>query len=306
MLALQGGKNVCLRRVDPERILDLVVAERVTHYSGAPIVHGFIRDAAQRRGVVLNPPVEALIGGAPPPASLLAGMAAIGVRLTHIYGLTETYGPASICEPQPGWIDLDSGGQAERKGRQGVSYALQEGLSVIDPQTMRPVLADSTTVGEVMFRGNMTMMGYLKDADATNRAFQGGWFHSGDLAILEADGYVRISNRSKDIIISGGENISSVEVEDILYSHPAVAAAAVVAMANEKWGEVPVALVEIRDGMYATEADLIAHCRSRLAGYKCPKRVIAHVLPKTSTGKIQKNVLREAIRREGIDGFRAP
>ncbi len=306
LLALQGGKSVCLRRVDPEQILDLVVAERVTHYCGAPIVHGFIRDAAQQHGVVFDPPVQALIGGAPPPASLLAGMAAIGVRLTHIYGLTETYGPAAICEPQPGWAHLDIAGQAERHGRQGVAYALQEDMTVLDPETVEAVPSDGTTIGEIMFRGNMTMMGYLKDPDATDRAFRGGWFRSGDLAALEADQYVRIKDRSKDIIISGGENISSVEVEDILYAHPAVVAAAVVAMPDEKWGEVPVAFVELREGTSATEADIIEHCRGWLAGYKCPKRVIAHILPKTATGKIQKNVLREAVRREEIDELRAP
>jgi fatty-acyl-CoA synthase len=303
MLALQGGKSVCLRRVDPEQILDLVIAEKVTHYCGAPIVHGFVRDAAQRRGVVFDPPVSALIGGAPPPASLLAAMGAIGVRLTHIYGLTETYGPASICEPQLGWNDLDPAGQAERNGRQGVNYALQEGLSVLTPDTMETVAADGKTIGEIMFRGNITMMGYLKDAEATDRAFAGDWFHSGDLAVLEPDGYVRIKDRSKDIIISGGENISSVEVEDALYGHPAVVAAAVVAMPDEKWGEVPIAFVELREGNAPSEAELIAHCRSRLANFKCPKRIIPYLLPKTSTGKIQKNVLRDALRRDGVEGL---
>lgn len=302
LLALQGGKSVCLRRVDPERILDLVAAERVTHYCGAPIVHASIRDAAQNRRVVFDPPVAALIGGAPPPASLLAGMAAIGVRLTHIYGLTETYGPATICEPQPGWDTLDLTGQADRQGRQGVAYALQDDMNVIDAWTKAPVAPDGVTLGEIMFRGNMTMMGYLKDPEATDRAFAGGWFHSGDLAVLEADRYARIKDRSKDIIISGGENISSVEVEDALYAHPAVMAVAVVARPDEKWGEVPVAFVELRDEVAVTEADLIRHCRSRLAGYKCPKQVIAHSLPKTATGKIQKNVLRE-IARKGDGGI---
>lgn len=236
LLALQGGKSVCLRRVDPDVVLDRIVAEKVTHYCGAPIVHGFIRDAARKRGVVFDPPVAALIGGAPPPASLLAGMAAVGVTLTHIYGLTETYGPASICEAQSHWSELDAASQADRQGRQGVSYALQEGLAVMDPQSMSRVPTDGATVGEIMFRGNQTMMGYLKDPEATDRAFGGGWFHTGDLAVLEADHYARIKDRSKDIIISGGENISSVEVEDILYSHPAVSAAAVVAMPDDKWG----------------------------------------------------------------------
>jgi fatty-acyl-CoA synthase len=186
-----------------------------------------------------------------------------------------------------------------------VAYALQEGLTVMDPQSMSRVPTDGTTVGEVMFRGNQTMMGYLKDPEATDRVFAGGWFHTGDLAVLEADSYVRIKDRSKDIIISGGENISSVEVEEILYSHPAVSAAAVVAMPDEKWGEVPVAFVELREDILTSEAVLIAQCRSRLAGFKCPKRVIAYVLPKTSTGKIQKNLLRDAVRRQAIDGLRA-
>jgi len=300
LLALQGGKSVCIRRVDPDRILDLVAVEHVTHYCGAPIVHAFIRDAAQRRRVRFDPPVEALIGGAPPPVSLLVDMAAIGVRLTHIYGLTETYGPASICEPQINWDDLDQAGQAERKRRQGVAYALQEGMIVMESDSTQPVPNDGMTLGEIGFRGNMTMMGYLKDSQASDRAFEGGWFRSGDLAVLEPDGYVRIKDRAKDIIISGGENISSVEVEDVLYSHPAVAVAAVVAMPDDKWGEVPVALIELRTATQATEPDLIAYCRSRLAGFKCPKRIIPYVLPKTATGKIQKGVLREAVRQGEI------
>jgi len=298
LLALQGGKSVCLRRVDPSLILDLIVAERVTHYCGAPIVHSFIRDAASARGETFNPRVEALIGGAPPPASLLASMAAIGVNLTHIYGLTETYGPASICEPQIGWSDLDIVCQAERRGRQGVAYALQENMTVLDPDSLEPVPSSAADVGEIMFRGNMTMMGYLKDPEATDRAFSGDWFHSGDLGVIDGDGYVRIKDRSKDIIISGGENISSVEVEDVLYAHPDIMTAAVVAMPDEKWGEVPVAFVELRDGALASEAEYIAHCRASLAHFKCPKRIIFQVLPKTATGKIQKNLLRETVRRE--------
>jgi fatty-acyl-CoA synthase len=304
LLALQAGKSVCLRRIDPEDVLDLIVAEKVTHYCGAPIVHGFIRDAARKRGVAFDPPVKALIGGAPPPASLLAGMTAVGVSLTHIYGLTETYGPASICESQSHWSELDPAGQADRQGRQGVAYALQEGLTVMNPQSMQHVPIDGATVGEIMFRGNQTMMGYLKDPEATDRAFDGGWFHTGDLAVLEADSYARIKDRSKDIIISGGENISSVEVEDVLYSHPAISAAAVVAMPDEKWGEVPVAFVELREETLVREADLVAHCRGRLAGFKCPKRVVTYVLPKTSTGKIQKNVLRDAVKSNSIEELR--
>lgn len=298
VLALQGGKNVCLRRVDADTIVRLITTEHVTHYCGAPIVHALIRDKAQQQGIVFNPGVSALIGGAPPPASLLAAMDSIGVQLTHIYGLTETYGPAAICEPQAAWSELNHVDRADRNARQGVNYALQAGVTVMIPGSNTPVDADGVTLGEIAFRGNMTMMGYLKDPEATERAFEGGWFRSGDLAVLEPDGYVRIKDRSKDIIISGGENISSVEVEDVLYGHKAVAAAAVVARPHEKWGEVPVAFIELRDGEEASEEDLIAHCRGHLAHFKCPKQIVFDSIPKTATGKIQKNVLREAIRKE--------
>lgn len=309
VLALQGGKNVCLRRVDGEKIVLLISDEQVTHYCGAPIVHALILDRAQDQGLVFNPPVSALIGGAPPPASLLAAMDAIGVRLTHIYGLTETYGPAAICEPQSSWDQLDNAERADRSARQGVNYALQGGMTVMLVNSMDEVKADGTEIGEIVFRGNMTMMGYLKDPEATERAFAGGWFRSGDLAVLEPDRYVRIKDRSKDIIISGGENISSVEVEDVLYRHEAVAAVAVVAMPDEKWGEVPVAFVELREGRAVTEGALIAHCREHLAHFKCPKRVVIYAIPKTSTGKIQKNLLRDAIRKHevpALDGKVAP
>jgi fatty-acyl-CoA synthase len=296
VLALQGGKSVCLRRVDADAVVRLITEERVTHYCGAPIVHALIRDRAQQEGLVFNPAVSALIGGAPPPASLLAAMDAIGVRLTHIYGLTETYGPAAICEPQPLWASLSDAERADRQARQGVHYALQAGMAVMQPGTTDRVEADGTTIGEIAFRGNMTMMGYLKDPIATDRSFDGGWFRSGDLAVLEPDGYARIKDRSKDIIISGGENISSVEVEGVLYAHEAVAAAAVVARPDDKWGEVPVAFVELREGQQATAANLIAYCREHLAHFKCPKQVVFQPLPKTATGKIQKNLLREAVR----------
>jgi len=299
-LALQGGKSVCLRRFDAEKAVSLITTERVSHYCGAPIVHASIRDAAQRQGITFSPPVCALIGGAPPPASLIAGMEQIGVNLTHIYGLTETYGPASICEQQPEWQQLSSGERADRNARQGVTYALQAGISIMDAVTLRPVEPNGETLGEIMFRGNMTMMGYLKDPEATRRAFEGGWFHSGDLAVLEPDGYVRIKDRSKDIIISGGENISSVEVEEILYRHPAVATAAVVAMQDDKWGEVPVGFIEFREGATVSEATLLAHSRAHLAGFKCPKRIFVQAIPKTATGKIQKNLLRDLIRGKNV------
>lgn len=303
VLALQGGTNVCLRRVDSEKIVELITAERVTHYCGAPIVHALIRDRAQQQGVVFNPTVSALIGGAPPPASLIAAMNSIGVQLTHIYGLTETYGPAAICEPQEGWEKLSDSDHAGRKARQGVNYALQAGMTVMACNSMIEVEADGVAMGEIVFRGNQTMMGYLKDAEATDRAFEGGWFRSGDLAVLESDGYVRIKDRSKDIIISGGENISSVEVEDILYKYDAVTAVAVIAMPDERWGEVPVAVVELRDGQDVSEEALIIHCREHLAHFKCPKRIVFHPIPKTSTGKIQKNLLRDALRRSELFGF---
>ncbi|RJG01599.1 AMP-binding protein [Noviherbaspirillum sedimenti] len=303
ILALQGGKNVCLRRVDGETIVQLITDERVTHYCGAPIVHALIRDRAQHQDLVFDPSVSALIGGAPPPASLIAAMDSIGVRLTHIYGLTETYGPAAICEQQPAWDRLSDAERADRNARQGVNYALQAGMTVMASNSTAEVKADGSEIGEIVFRGNMTMMGYLKDSEATDRAFDGGWFRSGDLAVLESDGYVRIKDRSKDIIISGGENISSVEVEDILYRHEAVAAAAVVAMPDEKWGEVPVAFVELRDERDISEDALIAHCREHLAHFKCPKRIVLHPIPKTATGKIQKNVLREAIRRNEVSAL---
>lgn len=300
LLALQGGRSVCLRRVDAQKILELIASERITHYCGAPIVHQTLREAAELRGLQFDPPVQALIGGSPPPAPLIEGMDRVGVHLTHIYGLTETYGPAALCEPQEEWRDLDLEQRAEMSARQGVRYALQEDMAVMDAQTMRPVPRDGQTVGEIMFRGNQTMMGYLRDPAASDKAFEGGWFRSGDLAAVDVDGYVRIKDRSKDIIISGGENISSVEIEEALYRHPAISAAAVVAMADPKWGETPVALIELRDGRTATEQDFLVHCRAHLAGYKCPRRIVVYALPKTATGKIQKNLLREAVREGKI------
>jgi fatty-acyl-CoA synthase len=230
---------------------------------------------------------------APPPEAVLAGMADAGFAVTHLYGLTETYGPAVVNEWHKEWDALDKAGQAARKARQGVRYAALEELAVIDPATMRKTPADGETIGEVMFRGNIVMKGYLKNRKATDEAFAGGWFHSGDLGVLHPDGYIQLKDRSKDIIISGGENISSIEVEDALYKHPAIAAAAVVAEPDEKWGETPLAYVELKPGKTATEAELIDHCRSLLARFKCPKRVIFAEIPKTSTGKIQKFVLRQ-------------
>ncbi|MES3021606.1 MAG: AMP-binding protein [Pseudomonadota bacterium] len=296
VLALQGGKNVCLRRVDGATIVRLIAEESVTHYCGAPIVHALIRDEAERQARVFAPNVAAMIGGAPPSPSLLRSMEAIGVRLTHCYGLTETYGPAAICETQPAWAQLGETERAVLSARQGLPCALQADMAVLRTDRAERVPADGVTVGEIAFQGNITMMGYLDDPAATEQVFAEGWFRSGDLAVLEADGYVRIKDRSKDIIISGGENISSVEIENVLYAHPLVAAVAVVAQFDERWGEVPVAFVELREGSVVTGAELIALCRQHLAHFKCPKRVLFQSLPKTATGKIQKNLVREQLR----------
>ncbi|MCX7056479.1 MAG: AMP-binding protein, partial [Proteobacteria bacterium] len=236
----------------------------------------------------------AMVAGAAPPAAMIEGMDRIGFELTHVYGLTETYGPAAVCAPQEDWAELDIVARAQRHSRQGVTYPLQEAMAVLDPDTMRPVPADGATMGEIMFRGNITMKGYLKNPRATEEAFKGGWFHSGDLAVVEPDGYVKIKDRSKDIIISGGENISSLEVEDVLYRHPAVLACAVIARPDERWGETPCAYVEIKADAQVTAEELIGHCRAQLAHFKAPRHIEFATLPKTSTGKIQKAVLRAA------------
>jgi len=233
------------------------------------------------------------VAGAAPPMALIEGMERIGFDLTHVYGLTETYGPASVCAKHDEWSSLDIGQRAERNGRQGVRYTLQDGMTVMDPETMREVRWDGETMGEIMFRGNITMKGYLKNPRATDAAFAGGWFHSGDLAVMQPDGYLKIKDRAKDVIISGGENISSIEVEDVIYRHPAVLAAAVVARPDEKWGETPCAFVELKDGMQTTEEEIIEHCRAHLARFKVPREVVFGTVPKTSTGKIQKFLLRE-------------
>ena len=233
-----------------------------------------------------------LIAGAPPPAAIIEGAERIGLNLTHVYGLTETYGPASVCAKHPEWDAMSIEQRTERNGRQGVRYHMQEAITVLDPGSMEPVPWDGQTMGEIMFRGNLVMKGYLKNEAATIEAFAGDWFHTGDLAVVQPDGYVKIKDRSKDIIISGGENISSLEVEDVLYRHPAVTIAAVVAMPDGKWGEVPCAFIELREGAAVTEDEIIAHCRSHLAHFKVPKHIIFGDLPKTSTGKIQKFVLR--------------
>jgi fatty-acyl-CoA synthase len=295
-IALTAGVNVCLRKIDPVKIFDLIQRHGVTHMAGAPIVYNTLINAPTAPKGAEGRPVIGLIAGAAPPMAVLSGAESIGIKLTHVYGLTEVYGPASICAEQPGWDDLDAAERAQLKRRQGVPYPLQEAVTVIDPETMREVPRDGETIGEVMFRGNIVMKGYLKNEAATKEAFKDGWFHTGDLGVLDAEGYVTIKDRSKDIIISGGENISSVEVEDVLYMHPAILFAAVVAQPDAKWGEVPCAFVELKPGVDASEADIIAFCRSRMTGFKTPKAIVFGEIPKTSTGKIQKFMLRDRVK----------
>jgi len=291
-MAANVGTHVCLRKVEGKRILELIREHGVTHYCGAPIVHALIVDAPEelRRGIAQQ--VKGLIAGAPPPPSLIAAMERIGFDLTQVYGLTEVYGPAAVTARQEEWGAMDPTSRAERKGRQGVRALLQDAMTVVDPETMKEVPADGKTMGEIVFRGNITMKGYLKNPTATAAAFAGGWFHTGDLAVRFPDGYVKIRDRAKDVIISGGENISSVEVEEVLYRHPAIAAVGVVAMPDPKWGESPCAFVELKPGAAATEQELIEHCRAQMAKYKVPRKVVFGPLPKTSTGKLQKFVLR--------------
>ncbi len=292
-IALAAGINVCLRKVDPAKIFELNAKHGVTHMCGAPIVYNTLINApGAKRG---KSPIVGLIAGASPPMAVLAGAETIGIKLTHVYGLTEVYGPAAFCAEQEGWDDLPADERAKLTRRQGVSYPLQENVTVLDPITLKEVPRDGETIGEVMFRGNVVMKGYLKNEKATKEAFEGGWFHTGDLGVLDTDGYVIIKDRSKDIIISGGENVSSVEVEDVLYKHPAVLFAAVVAKPDAKWGEVPCAFVELKDSAKASEADIIAFCRDQLPGFKTPKAVVFGVIPKTSTGKIQKFLLRDQV-----------
>jgi fatty-acyl-CoA synthase len=301
-LAARAGTNVCLRKVDAKPIFDLIRREQVTHYCGAPIVHNLLANAPAglRQGIAHR--VRAMVAGAAPPAAMIQAMEGMGFELTHVYGLTEVYGPATACDRQDAWNGMPASVRAHLIARQGQRYHLQDGATVMDPASMRVVPADGETMGEVMFRGNITMKGYLANPQATAQAFAGGWFHTGDLAVLDPDGYIKIKDRSKDIIISGGENISSIEVEDVLYRHPAVLLAAVVALPDAKWGETPCAFIEIKAGIEATADDIIAFCREHLAGFKVPSRVIFGELPKTATGKIQKFALRERVRsRDAID-----
>jgi len=295
-MAANAGISVCLRKIEVEKIFDLVKRHHVTHYCGAPIVHQALINAPTELKRGIDWKVNAMVAGAAPPAAVIEGMEKMGFSITHVYGLTETYGPATVCAKHAEWQELPLADQVQKNGRQGVRYIVEEGLTVMDPETMRSVPADGETMGEIMFRGNITMKGYLKNPKATQEAFRGGWFHSGDLAVMQPDGYVKIKDRSKDIIISGGENISSLEVEDVLYRHPAVMAAAVVAMPDAKWGETPCAFIELKPGAKATEQELVEFCRGRMAKFKAPRAVVFGELPKTSTGKIQKFALREKAR----------
>ena len=292
-VAARAGINVCLRRVDALHIFAAIKEHNVTHYCAAPIVHNLLVNAPAEMKLGVPAGVKGLIAGAAPPASIIEGMEKLGFDLTHVYGLTETYGPAAICVQQDEWNDLDIGERARLNARQGVRYHMQQAIAVLDPETMKSVPADGETMGEIMFKGNIAMKGYLKNEKATQEAFAGGWFHSGDLAVMSPDGYVKIKDRSKDIIISGGENISSIEVEDVLYRHPAVIAAAVVAKPDPKWGETPCAFLEIKPDVQVTVEEIVAHCKKYLAGFKVPRAVVFGDLPKTSTGKIQKFELRK-------------
>jgi fatty-acyl-CoA synthase len=292
-VSIVAGTHVCLRAVRAPAMYEAIATHKVTHLCGAPIVMATLLNARPEEKKEIAHQVNFATAAAPPPEAVLAGMKAAGFNVTHVYGLTEVYGPATVNDWHTEWDTLSPAGQAAKKARQGVRYPVLEALDVLDPETMRPVPRDGETLGEVMFRGNVVMKGYLKNPGATAKALAGGWFHSGDLGVIHPDGYIQLKDRSKDIIISGGENISSIEVEDALYKHPAVQAAAVVAKADEKWGETPCAFVELKPGQSASADELVAWCRQHLAGYKVPKHVVFAELPKTSTGKIQKFKLRD-------------
>src|SRR5580700_9598440 len=296
-LSVVAGTHVCLRAVRAAPIFDAIATHKVTHLCGAPIVMSTLLNATEEERKPLPHVVEFVTAASPPPESVLAAMKAAGFNVTHVYGLTETYGPASVNDWHREWDTLPASEQAAKKARQGVSYPVLDALDVRDPETMAAVPRDGETLGEVMFRGNVVMKGYLKNKASTAAAFAGGWFHSGDLGVIHPDGYIQIKDRSKDIIISGGENISSIEVEDALYKHPAVQVVAVVAKPDEKWGETPCAFVELKPDATATAEELIAWCRQHLAAYKCPRHVVFAEIPKTSTGKLQKFKLREAAKK---------
>ncbi|QCG97768.1 acyl-CoA synthetase [Azospirillum sp. TSA2s] len=292
-IAVTAGTAVCLRQVRPDAVLNLIRDEKVTNFCGAPIVLNMLNNAPAELKQGIEQKVKVMVAGAAPPAAVIAGMERMGWEVTHVYGLTECYGPTVVCVWHDRWDGLSLDEKAAIKARQGVRGPMLEAVIVADPFTLEPMPMDGRSMGEIMMRGNNVMKGYLKNPKATEEAFAGGWFHTGDLAVWHEDGYVEIKDRSKDIIISGGENISSIEVEDVLYKHPEVLEAAVVARHDEKWGETPCAFVTLKDGATATEADIIAFCRSHMAHFKCPRTVVFGPLPKTSTGKIQKYVLRK-------------
>ena len=292
-ITMLAGTHVCLRKVTAKNIYDSIAEHRVTHLCGAPIVMNMIGSAPQEEQRDLPHRVEMLTAAAPPPPTVIARMEEVGFNVTHVYGLTEVYGPSVVCEWQEDWAGKDKSTQAQLKGRQGVRYHVLEGLTVVDPETMKAVPADGETMGEVLMQGNIVMKGYLKNPEETAKAFKGGWFHSGDLGVLHPDGYIELKDRSKDIIISGGENISSVEIENVLYQHEAILEAAVVARPDEKWGETPCAFVVLKTTATLNENEVIQFCRTKLSGFKIPKNIVFSELPKTSTGKIRKSVLRE-------------
>ena len=302
-MAANGGTNICLRKVDPELIFKLIAEHKVDYFCGAPIVLSMLINTPDEKKTQFDHRVEVMVAGAAPPAAIIEGMRNIGINVTHVYGLTETYGPSALCASQAGWSDLSIQEQAQLHSRQGVPYPLQDGMKVLDPETMQPVPKDGKTMGEIMFRGNIVMKGYLKNPEATAEAFAGGWFHTGDLAVCQPDGYAKITDRSKDVIISGGENISSLEVEEVLYQHPAVLTAAVVAKPDPRWQEVPCAFIELKDGKQASPEEIIAFCSQHLARFKVPKDVVITEIPKTSTGKLQKFVLREWAKERSVGEF---
>lgn len=292
-MAANGGTNICLRKVDPELVFNLIAEHKVDYFCGAPIVLSLLINTPKDKQAHFDHRVEVMVAGAAPPAAIIEGMRHLGINVTHVYGLTETYGPSALCASQAGWSELSIQEQAQLHSRQGVPYPLQDGMKVIDPESMQPVPHDGQTMGEIMFRGNIVMKGYLKNPKATEEAFAGGWFHTGDLAVCQPDGYAKIMDRSKDLIISGGENISSLEIEEVLYRHPAVLTAAVVAKPDPYWQEVPCAFIELKTGHELSAEQLIEYCKQHLARYKLPKDIVMTEIPKTSTGKLQKFILRE-------------
>ncbi|WP_336984629.1 acyl-CoA synthetase [Acinetobacter soli] len=302
-IAANGGTNYCLRKVDPALVFQLIEKHKIEYFCGAPIVLSMLINAPKNQQIAFEHRVEVLVAGAAPPAAIIEGMRKLGVNVTHVYGLTETYGPSGLCAAQPGWNDLSLEEQAKLHARQGVPYPLQDSMRVLDPETLKPVPADGETLGEIMFRGNIVMKGYLKNPEATQTAFAGGWFHSGDLAVCQPDGYAKITDRAKDVIISGGENISSLEIEEVLYRHPAVLTAAVVAKPDPQWQEVPCAFIELKQHAEATPEEIMEHCKKELARFKVPKDVVIAEIPKTSTGKLQKFILREWAKERAVGEF---